>query len=125
LPLAGAPLTRGRRSRARGDLALLVLLILALGFAGTFLHAGLAGERATGQGTREGRALAGRLGLTDLALFTEARYTRHPTQADRHAAFQDHPGALEHFPSGSLIPPPPAVDRSAHDPLAPETEVSD
>lgn len=45
-------------------------------------------------------------GLTDLALFTEARYTRHPSQADTHAAFQDHPGALEHFPTGALMPPP-------------------
>jgi hypothetical protein len=47
--------------------------------------------------------LAGRLGLTDLVLSTEARYTRHPSQADRHSAFQEHPGALEHFPTGSLI----------------------
>lgn len=46
-------------------------------------------------------------GLTDLALFTEARYTRHPSQADRHAPFQDHPGALEHFPSGAMALPPP------------------
>ncbi len=46
-----------------------------------------------------------RLDLTDLCLFTEARYTRHPSQADRFAAFQDHPVALEHFPSGSLVPP--------------------
>ncbi len=45
-------------------------------------------------------------GLTDLCLFTEARYTRHPSQADAFAPFQDHPGALEHFPSGSLVPPP-------------------
>ena len=52
------------------------------------------------------RALARRLGLIDLALFTEARYTRHPGQADLHSAFQDHPLALEHFPSGSLIVPP-------------------
>jgi hypothetical protein len=47
-----------------------------------------------------------RLGLTDLALFTEARYTRHPTQSDRFAPFQDHPGALEHFPTGSVVAPP-------------------
>jgi len=46
-------------------------------------------------------------GLTDLCLATEARYTRHPSQADIHAPFQDHPMALEPFPSGSLIPPPP------------------
>jgi hypothetical protein len=36
--------------------------------------------------------------LTDLAWFTEARYTRHLSQADLHSAFQDGPGALEHFP---------------------------
>jgi hypothetical protein len=40
-------------------------------------------------------------------LFTEARYTRHPSQADLHSAFQDHPMAFEHFPTGSLIGPPP------------------
>ena len=44
--------------------------------------------------------------LTDLCLFTEARYTRHPAMADAHAAFQDHPTALEHFPSGTLVAPP-------------------
>ena len=50
-------------------------------------------------------ALVAGLDLTDLALFTEARYTRHPSQADLHSAFQDHPMALDHFPSGSLVPP--------------------
>jgi hypothetical protein len=50
--------------------------------------------------------LAARLQLTDLCLFTEARYTRHPAMADHHAPFQDHPLALEHFPSGSLTTPP-------------------
>ncbi len=45
------------------------------------------------------------LHVTDLCLATEARYTRHPAMADRHAAFQEHPLALEHFPSGSLILP--------------------
>lgn len=50
--------------------------------------------------------LARTLQLTDLCLFTEARYTRHPSMADRFAPFQDHPTALEHFPSGSLVTPP-------------------
>ena len=45
-------------------------------------------------------------GLTDLCLFTEARYTRHPSQADFHSPFQDSPLSLEHFPSGSLVVPP-------------------
>jgi hypothetical protein len=51
-------------------------------------------------------AIVEQLGLTDLVLFTEARYTRHPSQADLHSAFQDHPFAMDHFPSGSLLPPP-------------------
>lgn len=52
------------------------------------------------------RELVEELGLTDPALFTEARYIRHLSLSDRHAPFQDHPMAYEHFPSGSLIPPP-------------------
>jgi hypothetical protein len=52
------------------------------------------------------RVMVRNLQLTDLCLFTEARYTRHPSMADLHSAFQDHPLALEHFPSGSLVSPP-------------------
>lgn len=51
-------------------------------------------------------AMVGNLGLTDLCLFTEARYTRNPSQADFHAPFQDHPLALDHFPVGSLAAQP-------------------
>ena len=50
--------------------------------------------------------------LTDLALFTEARYTRHLSQADYHTPFQDHPFALEHFPTGSLVMPPALLDKT-------------
>ena len=46
-------------------------------------------------------AVAG-LGLTDLSVATEARYTRHPAVSDPMAPFMDHPGAIEHFPSGSF-----------------------
>ena len=49
------------------------------------------------------------LKLTDLCLATEARHTRHPSQADWHSAFQSHPGALDHFPSGSVIQPPETI----------------
>jgi hypothetical protein len=55
---------------------------------------------------RERDELVRTLKLTDLCLFTEARYTRHPAMADRFAPFQDHPMAMEHFPSGSLVTPP-------------------
>ncbi|MBL0224927.1 MAG: hypothetical protein IPQ16_04920 [Geobacteraceae bacterium] len=57
-------------------------------------------------GIQERAGLVRALQLTDLCLFTEARYTRHPAMADRFAPFQDHPGAMEHFPSGSLVTPP-------------------
>jgi len=53
-----------------------------------------------------GSAIARVLGLSDLAIWTEARYTRHPSLADRATAFQDHPGSLEHFPAGSVVMPP-------------------
>lgn len=49
--------------------------------------------------------------LTDLCLFTEARYTRNPAMADLHSPFQDHPLSLEHFPSGSLVMPPAVIKR--------------
>jgi len=47
------------------------------------------------------------MGLTDLSVATEARYTRHPAVSDRVAPFMDHPGAIEHFPTGSFWAPPP------------------
>ena len=43
--------------------------------------------------------------LTDLCLFTDARYTRHPSQADLHSAFQDYPLSFDYFPSGSVVRP--------------------
>jgi len=62
------------------------------------------------------RELVERLELTDLAIWTEARYTRHPSQADFFAPFQDGPSSLEHFPAGSVVAAPDhsrvvAVDR--------------
>ena len=55
---------------------------------------------------RQKAAVVKNLGLTDLCLSTEARYTRHLSQADWHAAFQCHPLALDLFPIGSIIGPP-------------------
>jgi len=59
-------------------------------------------------------AVVKNLGLTDLCLSTEARYTRHLSQSDWHAAFQTHPLALDHFPSGSVLGPPKTLKKS-HD----------
>ena len=86
----------------KANVALTVLATLLLLFGLTLVDA--AWRSQAGDYTAS-RALVRELGLTDLSLFTEARYTRHPTQADRHSPFQDHPAALEHFPTGSLMPP--------------------
>ena len=51
------------------------------------------------------RELVRHLKLTDLSLWTEARYTRHPSQADIFTAFQDFPSSFEHFPAGSIVGP--------------------
>ncbi len=83
----------------------MALYTIALGAALaalTGLHAALADP----DGIARRQRLATTLQLTDFALFTEARYTRHPSQADLHSAFQDHPMAADHFPSGSFRTPP-------------------
>ena len=71
---------------------LFALLLLSTLDAGIRSHTAAEGLARMGQQVSE-------LELTDLSLFTEARYTRH-------TPFQDHPFALEHFPSGSLVTPP-------------------
>ncbi len=55
------------------------------------------------------KRLVRELGLTDLCLFTEASYTRHPSQADLHTPFGEGPFTLDHFPSGGMMAPPPVV----------------
>lgn len=101
---------RGRpidgRHRLRGSTrAARVFVLLAIACLGCLLQA------IAGRGEAESRRAASRdvvatLGLTDLALFNDARYSRNPSLADLHSAFQDGPVSLEHFPSGSLISPP-------------------
>jgi hypothetical protein len=73
-----------------------------------FLDASLS-RRIDAPGARERREIVKVLALTDLCLVTEARYTRHPSMADLHTPFQEHPLSLEHFPSGSFIAVPPKL----------------
>jgi hypothetical protein len=93
-----------RRPSARFGAFLAVLLLLLLAMLADARR--LAPPRQQEQAARA--VLVQQLGLSDLALFTEARYTRHLSLADLHSPFQDHPLALDHFPSGSVVPPPPA-----------------
>jgi hypothetical protein len=72
------------------------------------VHASLS-ESAQQANLEEKAAMVKTLKLTDLCLFTEARYTRNLSQADMNTAFQDHPLSLEHFPSGSFTLPPEGI----------------
>lgn len=85
---------------AAWSLGLLSACLAGLLYLDTLTPHQAAAQRATG------RAMAAAAGLTDPALFNEARYARNGALADPHAPFQDHPMALEHFPAGSLMPPP-------------------
>ena len=95
-------MTVRRESTAFFLFAALCLGVLLLLFA----HASWR-EKADRESFGEKREIVKALGLTDLCLFTEARYTRHPAVADRFTPFQDHPLSLEHFPSASILLPPP------------------
>ncbi len=75
-----------------------------------FAHASYR-ERADQPVLRQKGELVKKLELTDLCLITEASYTRHLSQADWHTPFQDSPLALEHFPSGSILRPPEAIQK--------------
>jgi hypothetical protein len=75
----------------------------------TLFFLGVASEVSVSRFLREGRDLnetTSALKLTDISFTNDARYTRNPSQADLFSAFQDYPGSIEHFPSGSVTPPP-------------------
>ncbi|MEJ2058582.1 MAG: hypothetical protein P8X39_12175, partial [Desulfofustis sp.] len=48
-------------------------------------------------------------GLSDLCIATDARYIRNPALSDRLAPYMDHPGNIEHFPTGSFWTPEPSA----------------
>ena len=90
------------RIRLPATLGLVAALLATVTGLGMVANA----EMGAREASREvNRALVEELRLTDLALWSEAAYCRHPTQADGFAAWADHPAALERFPAGSLVPP--------------------
>lgn len=77
---------------------LLMLLVLAMLGSGVG-HSVSVKKSAQGDNFALLRSLTARLGLSDLALSTEARYTRHVAVSDSVVVSMDHPGAIDHFPS--------------------------
>ena len=88
--------------------------VCALLLALAWVHS-LAVQRNDAGSISQKREMVKRLGIGDLCLFTDARYTRHPTSADVNTPFQDYPLSLEHFPSGSLMPVPPHLRPKARE----------
>ena len=86
---------------------LLFILLLSLAIIDTSLYLHNRHAEADRRSSKELLSIttAG-LGLTDLCAATEARYTRHPAISDPVAPRMDHPGAIEHFPTGSFWAPP-------------------
>ncbi len=92
--------------RVRKSTLFLVTVMMEFSVLALLLvHASLS-EEAQRANLQEKYEVVTTLKLTDLCLFPEARDARHPSQADWHAAFQDHPLSLEHFPAGSFTVPP-------------------
>jgi hypothetical protein len=86
-----------------------VLIAFAIVDTGLYFHAARRGSTLRSDYAIQSIAVSG-LGLTDLAVATEARYTRHPAVSDTMAPFMDHPGGLEHFPTGSFWAVPPTQE---------------
>jgi len=93
-----------------------LLLLLLLGVVDGVLYR-QAGIRRVDwlQALAPAAGVATGLGLTDLCLATEARYTRHPAVTDFLVPFMDHPGGLEHFPSGSFWAAPSSFQRGVRE----------
>ena len=87
---------------------LALLLFATLLLVAAALHADGAARRREALTVGEGlRPLTAFLGLADLAVSTEARYTRHPALSDMAVVGMDLPGAIDPFPSTLFFAPPP------------------
>jgi hypothetical protein len=93
-------------SLRRSNIFFIYFLINVLCLFLIYVHASFEKSSLT-ESLNDNMKIVARLELTDLCLFTDARYTRHPAMADLNTPFQDHPMSLEHFPSGSIVIPPP------------------
>jgi hypothetical protein len=77
-----------------------VLLLAALCFSSYPFRKSILETKLSAQ-----KEMVHHLKLTDFSIWTEARYTRHPSQTDFFSPFQEFPSAFEHFPAGSIIAP--------------------
>jgi hypothetical protein len=85
----------------------LFFIIISLGLAAHLAMQYAAGVQMHNLGASEKqmRLLVKRFGLSDVCIASEARYIRHLAVSDPVSPYMDHPGAIEHFPSGSFWVP--------------------
>lgn len=93
------------RALAAGSLGIALLLAGVVGDAWRRSHADAPARALRVE-------LARATGLPDLALSSNARWMRHPSQVEPAAALADAPGALDADPAGAWIAPPREVIRA-------------
>lgn len=81
---------------------LFIVLAICLSAQVWLVHISGRMQMARSDGEKEMIAVVSYLGLSDLCIATDARYIRNPAVTDQMAPFMDHPGAIEHFPTGSF-----------------------
>ena len=89
--------------RPSAYLAMMAILLMLTTVVGSLVTAGARNRQSSR--IAAGRVAVASLGLSDIVLSTEARYTRHPAVSDEVVPFMNHPGGFEHFPSGSFFAP--------------------
>lgn len=65
-----------------------------------------ASRRAGAADPSVARAIVDLVGTADLALSSNARWLRHPSQVEPWAAVADHPATLDTEPAGAVLGPP-------------------
>jgi hypothetical protein len=93
---------RAREMKHKVFISLIFIELLILAFFGVSSRVTIRSRQGE---LRDKREIVKRLMLTDFSLWTEARYTRNPSQADLFSASQDFPSSIDHFPAGSIIAP--------------------
>ena len=83
----------------RPSAGLLIFLLVFTLLVCSVMSSLIAKRRGLEENVRMLQEVVFHLGLSDLSLSTEARYTRHPATSDPVVVSMDHPGGIDHFPS--------------------------
>jgi len=91
-----------RLDRMRPVTRLFILLVVGISLQVWLVQAAHRSQQARTASEQQMQAIVAHLGLSDLCIATDARYIRNPAVTDPVAPYMDHPGDIEHFPTGSF-----------------------